>query len=99
MVRDSKAELLEKKGFYRRAADRWKEVMMLCGQNDAEREWIKQRRNKCQKLARRVPSPEVSYSDFRRAVVETEKKMRIADYGKKLFRGVPLPPCKIQGSG
>ncbi|MBT0974128.1 PerC family transcriptional regulator, partial [Salmonella enterica subsp. enterica serovar 1,4,[5],12:i:-] len=39
MIRDRKAEELESKGLYRRAAARWMEVMLLCTEDD-DREWI-----------------------------------------------------------
>ncbi|WP_455817091.1 PerC family transcriptional regulator [Pseudomonas cerasi] len=44
MVNDKKAEELEAKGLYRRAASRWLEVFDLCD-TEADREWLRNRRN------------------------------------------------------
>lgn len=49
MVNDRKAEELEAKGLYRRAATRWQEVMMICAEDD-DREWVKQRRDTWREL-------------------------------------------------
>ena len=46
MVNDSKAEALEAKGLYRRAASRWLEVFDKCD-TEAGREWIRNRHNQC----------------------------------------------------
>ncbi|MDI5434987.1 PerC family transcriptional regulator, partial [Salmonella enterica subsp. enterica serovar Kentucky] len=46
MIRDRKAEELESKGLYRRAAARWAEVMMLAD-GDKEREHAANRRSEC----------------------------------------------------
>ena len=54
MVNDSKAEALEAKGLYRRAAARWMEVMLLCTEDD-DREWIKRRRETCLENVKRPP--------------------------------------------
>ncbi len=50
-VRDAHAERLEAAGLYRRAARRWLEVFDL-RTADAERDWLRQRRNAC---LRQVP--------------------------------------------
>nr|WP_202391396.1 PerC family transcriptional regulator [Escherichia coli] len=46
MIHDEKAEKLESRGLYRRAAARWGEVMMLV-EEDKEREEIAKRRAEC----------------------------------------------------
>ena len=46
MIKDRKAEELESKGLYRRAAARWAEVMMLAD-GDKEREHAANRRSEC----------------------------------------------------
>ena len=46
MVKDSKAEALEAKGLYRRAASRWLEVMAQCTEDD-DRDWIIRHREEC----------------------------------------------------
>ncbi|GBU14387.1 transcriptional regulator PchE [Enterobacterales bacterium] len=46
MIKDDKAEALEKAGLYRRAASRWLEVFDL-RQMETEREWLTRRRNEC----------------------------------------------------
>lgn len=48
---DSKAEALEARGLYRRAAVRWLEVMMLCTEDD-DRLQAKRHRERCLKLIR-----------------------------------------------
>lgn len=54
MIRDSKAEELETKGLYRRAAARWAEVMQLVN-TDKEREQVAKRRAECIRKAARPP--------------------------------------------
>lgn len=55
MIRDSKAEELETKGLYRRAAARWAEVMQLVN-TDKEREQVAKRRAECIRKAARPPA-------------------------------------------
>ena len=71
MVNDSKAEDLEAKGLYRRAAARWMEVMLLCTEDD-DREWIKRRRE--------------TFGDLHKAVTETQHRMGIAQPNGNAFR-------------
>ncbi|MBF5186256.1 PerC family transcriptional regulator, partial [Escherichia coli] len=52
MVHDRIAEELEAKGFYRRAAARWGEVMQLV-ETDKERHHITMRRLECSRKAQR----------------------------------------------
>ena len=46
MIRDKKAEELEAKGLFRRAAARWLDVMAACTE-DADREQAKRNRERC----------------------------------------------------
>ncbi len=70
MVSDKKAEELETKGLYRRAASRWLEVFDNCD-TEAGREWNRSRRNQC--LAKRVRSAVLI--DVTRAAGDTQRRM------------------------
>lgn len=85
MVNDSKAEALEAKGLYRRAATRWQEVMMLCAEDD-DRECVKQRRDACLTNAKRPPLKNDDYGDLHKAVKETQRRMGIARPNGEAFR-------------
>lgn len=52
-IRDIIAENLENRGFYRRAATRWLEVMDEC-KDATERLWVAKRRNDCLMKARHI---------------------------------------------
>ncbi|HBU7752412.1 TPA: PerC family transcriptional regulator, partial [Klebsiella pneumoniae] len=52
MVNDSKAEALEAKGLYRRAATRWMEVMNHCAEDEV-RDWVRRRMDECLQKVRR----------------------------------------------
>ncbi|GCV19793.1 transcriptional regulator PchE [Escherichia coli] len=54
MIHDSKAEALEARGLYRRAAERWAEVIRLVN-TDKEREQAAKRRAECIRKAARPP--------------------------------------------
>lgn len=73
MIKDEKAEVLERAGFYRRAAERWLEVFIKC--NTEEQLWIIRRRNKCLAQARRKVTGPESYSDIRRAALALQRRM------------------------
>ncbi len=55
MIHDSKAEALEARGLYRRAAARWAEVIMLAN-DDKAREQAAKRRAECIHKAARPPA-------------------------------------------
>ncbi|HIH3586316.1 TPA: PerC family transcriptional regulator, partial [Escherichia coli] len=55
MIHDSKAEALEARGLYRRAAERWAEVIMLAN-DDKAREQAAKRRAECIHKAARPPA-------------------------------------------
>lgn len=85
MINDKKAEELEAKGLYRRAASRWLEVFDLCD-TEAGKEWLRNRRNQC--LAKRV-RPVVlvdTFGDVTRAAGETQHRMGLARPGGEAFR-------------
>lgn len=85
MIRDRKAEELESKGLYRRAAARWMEVMLLCTEDD-DREWIKRRRETCLENVRRPPVKVEEFGDLHKAVTETQHRMGIAQPNGNAFR-------------
>ena len=85
MVNDSKAEELEAKGLYRRAAARWMEVMLLCTEDD-NREWIKRRRETCLENVKRPPVKAEDFGDLHKAVTETQHRMGIAQNNGEAFR-------------
>lgn len=85
MIKDSKAEALEAKGLYRRAATRWREVMLTCTE-DGEREWVKQRHDACLTNVARPPVKVDDFSDLRKAVNETQRRMGIEQPDGNAFR-------------
>ncbi|EIG8000845.1 PerC family transcriptional regulator [Escherichia coli] len=85
MVHDCIAEELEAKGFYRRAAARWGEVMMLV-ETDRERERVAMRRAECSRKAQRPPEQPDDLGGLKRAIKRTEKEMGISGRGKKIWR-------------
>ncbi|MDS1617151.1 PerC family transcriptional regulator [Escherichia coli] len=87
-IHDEKAEALEAKGFYRRAATRWGEVMMLVD-GDKERERAAQRRAEC---IRKAARPRVMMGNFgvlKEAVNRTHAGMGMKDAGKSSWRNYP----------
>ena len=85
MVKDIKAEALEAKGLYRRAAARWTEVMLMCS-DDNEREWIKRRCDMCLERVRRLPVKPECYSALHTAAADTQHRMGIAQPDGSAFR-------------
>lgn len=63
MIRDEKAEALEASGLYRRAANRWLDVMALAT-DGPEREQAAQHRKRCLDMAKMPPPPKDSVSDI-----------------------------------
>ena len=88
MVHDRIAEELEAKGFYRRAAARWGEVMRLVS-TDKEREQGAMRRLECSLKAQRPPEPPDDLGALKRSVDRTENPMGIAGNGKAIGRNDP----------
>lgn len=69
MVEDRIAQRLEAIGFWRRAADRWLNVMQLHRLTDKEREWIRLRRKYCLSCVERgAPMEKLNITEISRAV-------------------------------
>ncbi|PLR32669.1 PerC family transcriptional regulator [Chimaeribacter coloradensis] len=85
MVNDKKAEELEAKGLYRRAASRWLEVFDQCD-TETRRDWLRNRRNEC--LVKRVRRAVVidSFGDVTRAAADTPRRMGLDKPGGETFR-------------
>ncbi|HIA7636258.1 TPA: PerC family transcriptional regulator, partial [Escherichia coli] len=64
MIHDSKAEALEARGLYRRAAARWAEVIMLAN-DDKAREQAAKRRAECIRKAARPPARQDNFGEMR----------------------------------
>ena len=88
MIEDSKAESLEARGLYRRAAARWSEVVNLC-RSDKEREQAMRRCDECLEKAKRPPAKEVVFADLHEAAKETQKRMGIDRPNGGAFRSYP----------
>ncbi|HII3073359.1 MULTISPECIES: PerC family transcriptional regulator [Enterobacteriaceae] len=84
-VRDSKAEELEAKGLYRRAAARWMDVMQMCADDD-DREWIKRHRETCLEKVKRPTVKVDDYGDLHKAATDTQHRMGIAQPNGSAFR-------------
>ncbi len=84
MIRDSKAEELETKGLYRRAAARWAEVMQLVN-TDKEREQAAKRRAECIRKAARPPV-KLEQCDAKAAISRTQKEMGLHQPNGSAFR-------------
>ncbi|HAM7046765.1 PerC family transcriptional regulator [Escherichia coli] len=88
MVRDKKAEDLEQRGLWRRAAARWQEVLMDYrqeGQVD-QRIYVREQIRRCTKLAasKNIAEKNVSTSkELRKAAIRIEKEMGIHRDRKK----------------
>ncbi|EHR8375259.1 PerC family transcriptional regulator [Escherichia coli] len=78
MITDKKAEELEAKGLYRRAAARWAEVMMQVN-SDQEREEAARRRSECiARSAYRYEEVSLNAEELRRATDKAMEAMGIA---------------------
>ncbi|HEL7984757.1 TPA: PerC family transcriptional regulator [Escherichia coli] len=91
MIRDSKAEELETKGLYRRAAARWAEVMQLVN-TDKEREQVAKRRAECIRKAARHQQGADNFGVLKEAVNRTHAVMGMEDAGKTVWRNYPKQP-------
>lgn len=67
MIHDSKAEALEARGLYRRAAARWAEVIMLAN-DDKAREQAAKRRAECIHKAARPPARQDNFGEMRETI-------------------------------
>ncbi len=77
MIYDKKAKLLEEKGLWRRAANRWGEVLMLA-ESDKAREYIAERRSSCiRKASVPLPPQKEGICAIRDAATKTLKNMGI----------------------
>ncbi|APW13302.1 PerC family transcriptional regulator [Salmonella enterica] len=85
MVKDEKAEELEAKGLYRRAAARWVEVMAQSN-SEGDRDWIATHRKECLEKIRRPPARADDYGDLHKAVNDTQRRMGIARPNGEAFR-------------
>lgn len=93
MVNDSKAEALETKGLYRRAATRWGELLREC-LDEGEREWIKTHIDLCVANSRQPATRADDFGDVHRAAKETQNRMGIAQPNGNAFR---LPAGRKRG--
>ena len=97
MIRDRKAEELESKGLYRRAAARWAEVMMLAD-GDKEREHAANRRSECIRKAARPPATTDRFGDLRQAVKRTHSALGMDEEARGYFRRYRDKDCQNERS-
>lgn len=88
MIHDSKAEELEEKGLYRRAAARWAEVIMLVA-DDKEREQAAKRRTECLRKVARPPAKRENYEEMRESISRAHAGMGLQKSNGEMFRNYP----------
>lgn len=79
------AESLENKGLYRRAANRWGELMRQ-SHDDSEREHYRRRIDKCLEAVKRPPVHVDTFGDVGRAATATQERMGLAQPKGEAFR-------------
>lgn len=85
MIHDSKAEALEARGLYRRAAARWAEVIMLAN-DDKAREQAAKRRAECIHKAARPPARQDNFGEMRETISRTHAGMGLHQPNGEAFR-------------
>lgn len=90
MIRDSKAEELESKGLYRRAAARWAEVIILADDDKAREQAVK-RCAECIRRAARPPAMSDNFGALKKAINRTHTGMGLHQPNGKAFRKYPDP--------
>ncbi|TBN98610.1 PerC family transcriptional regulator [Salmonella enterica subsp. salamae serovar 13,22:z:-] len=95
MIHDSKAEELEAKGLYRRAAARWVDVMQLVN-TDKEREQVAKRRAECIRKATRPPVMVDNFGTLKEAISRTHAGMGLHQPNGEAFRKSPKQPRSNQ---
>lgn len=88
MIKDSKAEELEARGLYRRAAARWAEVMSLV-ETDKLREKVAKRRAECIRKTERPPTRRESYGELCKAIKQSHINMGLQCQVGAMFRTYP----------
>lgn len=68
------AESLESRGLYRRAANRWSEVMNQT-YNEKEREQYRRRMNKCLGMIKKPPIKYESLNDVKKSIAAAQERM------------------------
>lgn len=97
MIHDEKAGELERKGLWRRAAERWGELLTQA-KDDKERVCIAQRRTRCiEKSTRPRKIQRISVCDIRDAATRTLKDMGIDQSKEDPLRGSPSKESQKKG--
>lgn len=86
-INDALARELEASGLWRRAADRWLEVMLSYGLSDAQREWVRRRRKRCLSATEPVVVKSgLNVMEILNAAKATQKRMGLSQPGGAAFR-------------
>ena len=85
MLHDHVAECLEKKGLYRRAAERWAKVMVQLS-DDQKRKVAAQKRAECLRKARRTPVSPVNLTEIKQAVNRLHSELGMGFEERRVFR-------------
>ncbi|EOC6265516.1 TPA: PerC family transcriptional regulator, partial [Escherichia coli] len=85
MLHDHLAECLEKKGLYRRAAERWAKVMVQLS-DDQKRKVAAQKRAECLRKARRTPVSPVNLTEIKQAVNRLHSELGMGFEERRVFR-------------
>ncbi|MGE5985836.1 PerC family transcriptional regulator [Klebsiella michiganensis] len=92
-MKDSKAEALEAKGLYRRAAQRWLDVMLMSHDRN-DQDIARQRHNECIRKSKRPPQMPETLSGLSEAAKKTQIRMGIKPKDGRGFNDHYRPPKK-----
>ncbi|HEL8550161.1 TPA: PerC family transcriptional regulator [Escherichia coli] len=76
---------MEKKGFYRRAAERWAKVMVQLS-DDQKRKMAARKRAECLCKARQSPVSQVNLTEIKQAVNRLHSELGMGFEERKVFR-------------
>ncbi|MGE9543936.1 PerC family transcriptional regulator [Escherichia coli] len=88
MFRDKKAEELESKGLWRRAAQRWLELSLVIHKTESEKRYFTERYKYCLSMVNPPRREKHDFGEIKKAINETSKAMGLIRGKKRVHDGI-----------